>query len=95
MRSLAPPLDYFDYDRLWQRVADQGARDLDLDVWSGGWRYLSLAAVALSQTEAAELAEVTGAFPKLLDHAVQAILDDPAWWSSLAWPWPAIELARQ
>ena len=38
---------------------------------------------------------VTERFSGLLDLAVAGILDDPDWWSSLAWPWPAIELARQ
>jgi glutathionylspermidine synthase len=95
MRSLVPPLDYPAYDRAWQRVAHAGARDLNLDVWAGGWRYLSLAALALSPHEASALRRLTNAFPALVDLAVQNILEDAEWWSSLAWPWPAIELARQ
>src|SRR5207237_143437 len=29
------------------------------------------------------------------DVAVDGILQDAEWWSALAWPWAAIELARQ
>jgi glutathionylspermidine synthase len=38
---------------------------------------------------------MTVRFSALLDRAVDGILNEPDWWSSLAWPWPAIELARQ
>ncbi len=86
---------YAGYTAAWNRVAHAGLKDLNLDTWAGGRRYLSLAAVSLSATEANQLRKVTVQFAKLLDLAVNGILDDPDWWSSLAWPWPAIELARQ
>src|SRR5205085_8676124 len=38
---------------------------------------------------------VTERFSRLLDRAVGGVLADSDWWSALAWPWPAIELARQ
>ena len=66
-----------------------------MDTWAGGRRYLSLAALCLTRREAVQLRQVTGRFAGLLDRAVDGILDDSDWWSSLAWPWPAIELARQ
>jgi len=88
-------MEYAAYTAAWNRVAKAGLNDLNLDTWAGGRRYLSLAAVSLSATEANQLPKVTIQFAKLLDLAVNGILDDPDWWSSLAWPWPAIELARQ
>jgi glutathionylspermidine synthase len=54
-----------------------------------------LATVSLTAAEAAQLRDVTVRFSTLLDQAVDGILADQDWWSSLAWPWPAIELARQ
>src|SRR5262249_28768114 len=65
------------------------------DTWSSGRRYLSLASVLLTPGEAAQLKRLTRQFSGLLDLAVDGILADQDWWSSLAWPWPAIELARQ
>ncbi len=88
-------MEFAAYTAAWDGVAHAGLKDLNLDTWAGGRRYLSLAAVSLSATEANQLRKVTVQFAKLLDLAVNGILDDPDWWSSLAWPWPAIELARQ
>src|SRR5207245_1536587 len=42
-----------------------------------------------------QLRQVTERFSGLLNMAVDGILADPDWWSALAWPWAAIELARQ
>ena len=95
MITVAPPLDYAAYDAIWTAIAHRGQRHLNYDAWAGGRRYLSLATLALSPAEAKTLAEVAERFRPLLDRAVQGILDDPDWWSALAWPWPAIELARQ
>jgi glutathionylspermidine synthase len=86
---------FADYDAAWQRVARAGLPDLNLDAWAGGRRYLSLATLQLSQPELAQLRHVASRFGPLLDTAVKNILADPDWWPALAWPWPAIELARQ
>jgi glutathionylspermidine synthase len=90
-----PTLDYREYVATWQGVADAGFADLNLDVWAGGWRYLSLTAVCLSGPELRQLQDVVACFGPLLDRAVDGILADPDWWSALAWPWPALEMARQ
>ncbi len=95
MRSLIQTTDYQAYVSAWDGVARAGLKNLNLDTWAAGRRYLSLASVVLSSAEAAQLRTLTVGFTRLLDLAVDGILDDPAWWSSLAWPWPAIELARQ
>ena len=95
MRTLRGFDSYASYDLAWQSVAATGLRDLNLDVWAGGRRYLSLATLCLSAEEFAQLRAVATRFHALLNIAVQRILDDPDWWPSLAWPWPAIELARQ
>jgi glutathionylspermidine synthase len=87
--------DYAAYVSAWDGVARAGRRDLNLDAWAGGHRYLSLASVVLSASEAIQLRSLTVRFSALLDAAVDGILNEPDWWSSLAWPWPAIELARQ
>jgi glutathionylspermidine synthase len=86
---------YADYDAAWQQVARAGLRDLNLDAWASGRRYLSLATLSLSQRELGQLRQLSERFARLLDLAVQRILDDPDWWPALTWPWPAIELARQ
>ncbi len=83
-----------DYGAAWDAVARAGIGQLNVDAWAGGRRYLSLATVALTPREAAQLRALTERFSHLLDAAVDGILDDPDWWSTLAWPWPAIELAR-
>jgi glutathionylspermidine synthase len=56
---------------------------------------VSLVALSLTSAEVAQLRQVTEQFAVLIDRAVDGILADPEWWSALAWPWPAIELARQ
>jgi glutathionylspermidine synthase len=84
------------YDRHWERVAHQGAQTaLALDTRMFGWRYVSLNALLLTPAEVAEMRQLTVRFGRLLTWATQGVLDDPDWWSELAWPWPAIELARQ
>ena len=95
MKSLCAFDSYADYDAAWQAVASAGVRDLNVDAWAGGRRYLSLATLCLSEAELAQLRGVAERFNTLLDVAVQGVLDDPEWWPTLAWPWPAIELARQ
>jgi len=90
-----PPLAYATYSDVWEQVAAAGRHDLNLDVWAAGWRYLSLTTLCLEAAEAAQLRQCTRAFSRLLDRAVDGILADPAWWPALAWPRPAIELARQ
>lgn len=95
MRTLPPSTEYASYVAAWDQVARAGLGQLNLDTWAGGRRYLSLATVCLSPAEAAQLHDLTRHFSNLLDVAVDGILDDPDWWSALAWPWPAIELARQ
>ncbi|HEV7664775.1 MAG TPA: glutathionylspermidine synthase family protein [Chloroflexota bacterium] len=95
MRSRLPSLDYGEYTTTWDRVAKAGLRELNIDAWAAGRRYLSLATLVLSSAEASQLRDVTTRFGGLLDAAVDGILADPDWWSALAWPWPAIELARQ
>jgi glutathionylspermidine synthase len=86
---------YQAYDTAWQHVARAGVGHLNLDAWAAGRRYLSLATLELSQSELEQLRAVAVRFGRLLDVAVVRILDDPDWWPDLAWPWPAIELARQ
>jgi glutathionylspermidine synthase len=95
VRSVLGTSSYEAYVAAWDGVAQAGMRHLNLDTWAAGHRYLSLASVVLSAAEAAQLRDLTGRFSGLLDAAVDGILADPDWWSSLAWPWPAIELARQ
>jgi glutathionylspermidine synthase len=95
VRTVLPPIEYAAYAAAWDRVAQAGLSELNLDTWAGGRRYLSLATISLTRNEARQLRNVTVQFAKLLDQAVDGILEDPDWWSSLAWPWPAIELARQ
>ncbi|MDQ6673624.1 MAG: glutathionylspermidine synthase family protein [Chloroflexota bacterium] len=95
MRCLTPTTDYAAYAAAWDEVARAGARSLNLDAWTGGRRYLSLTSVVLSDDESRQLRDLTVRFSTLLDLGVEGILNDPEWWSSLAWPWPAIELARQ
>jgi glutathionylspermidine synthase len=87
--------NYPAYVAAWDTVARAGARHLNVDAWAGGRRYLSLATVCLTATEAAQLRDLTLRLGPLIDRAVDGILKDPEWWSALAWPWPAIELARQ
>ena len=95
MRTLRAFDSYADYDAAWRSVASAGLRDLNLDAWAGGRRYLSLATLGLTVDELAQLRAVTVRFNALLDIAVQRVLEDADWWPALAWPWPAIELARQ
>ena len=95
MRSVIHTTDYAAYVTAWDGVARAGMRQLNLDTWAAGRRYLSLMSVVLSAAEATQLRDMTIRFSGLLDAAVDGILNDPDWWSSLAWPWPAIELARQ
>jgi glutathionylspermidine synthase len=95
VRTVIPTEDYVEYTRAWERVASGGYRHFNVDTWAAGRRYLSLAAVCLNHREAEQLREVTRRFGPLMDRAVGGILADSDWWSSLAWPWAAIELARQ
>jgi glutathionylspermidine synthase len=95
VKTVSPTSDYAEYVRAWQTVARAGQRHLNLDTWAGGHRYLSLAAVCLSGEESQELRQLTRRFSTLLDRAVEGVLGEPDWWSALAWPWPAVELARQ
>jgi glutathionylspermidine synthase len=95
VRTTIPTTEYQSYAFAWDRVARAGWRQWNLDTWAGGHRYLSLGAVVLTDEELAQLRHVTTAFSGLIDRAVDGILADPDWWSALAWPWPAIELARQ
>jgi glutathionylspermidine synthase len=95
VRTLLPTLDYQTYSTTWDSVANAGASTLNFDTWAGGRRYLSLVALALSSPEATQLRQVAARFSVLLDRAVDGILANTDWWSALAWPWAAIELARQ
>lgn len=95
MKSLVPEYDYADYISAWDRVRRCGLSELSIDSWSAGRRYLSLACVVVEPHEAAKLRDLAQQFCRLIDTAVDAILEDRDWWSTLAWPWPAIELARQ
>lgn len=95
VKTVIATTDYVEYAAAWDAVSAAGARQFNVDTWASGRRYLSLTAVCLTPDEAAELAEVTRTFSRLLSCAVEGILNDPDWWSALAWPWAAIELARQ
>lgn len=95
MKTLIPTTDYADYTAAWDRVAGKGYRQFNVDTWAAGRRYLSLTALALTRREVKQLRRLTERFSRLLDCAVDALLQDPDWWPALAWPWPAIELARQ
>lgn len=95
MRSVVATTDYAAYTSAWDRIARQGYRHFNVDTWTAGHRYLSLTALALTAPEVVQLADVTRTFSRLLDRAVDGILAQPEWWSALAWPWAAIELARQ
>ena len=97
MRSLAGEAagwGHAQYDEHWRQVADAGLSQIAVDVTMHGWRYLSLNALVLTPSEADRLASLTKAFGPLLGWATRRLLEDPAWWGELAWPWPAIELAR-
>jgi glutathionylspermidine synthase len=87
--------EYPEYTAAWDAVCRAGTRHLNIDTWASGHRYLSLTAVVLTASEVAQLKAVTHRFSSLLGLAVDGILADMEWWSALAWPWPAIELARQ
>jgi glutathionylspermidine synthase len=95
VRSVVLTTGYADYTRAWDRVAASGRHHYNVDTWAAGRRYLSLTALALTTAETAQLRAVTERFAQLLDRAVDGILADPDWWPALAWPWAAIELARQ
>jgi glutathionylspermidine synthase len=95
VRTIVPATEYAAYAAVWDRVARAGMRHLNYDAWAGGRRYLSLATVCLSADEATQLRALTPRLARLLDRAVDGVLADSEWWSALAWPWPAIELARQ
>ena len=95
MKTLLPPADYAQYVAQWERVAAQGYRQFNVDTFAAGRRYLSLTTVCLARAEADQLRELTRQFGPLLDRAVAGILADGDWWASLAWPWAAIEFARQ
>lgn len=95
MKTLVPTGDYAEYTAQWERVAAGGYRHFNVDTWAAGRRYLSLTGVCLSAREAHQLRELTRQFGPLLDRAVAGILADTDWWAALAWPWPAIEFARQ
>lgn len=86
---------YERYDRAWQRTYEAGLAHGALDGRAFGWRYLSLGALVLRPDEEAHLARLTTRFGRLLTWATHQILEDPAWWSGLSWPWAAVELARQ
>ena len=95
MKTIVPTTDYAAYSATWDKIARAGLRQLNIDTWAAGHRYLSLTRVCLSADEARQLRDVTVLFTRLLDTAVEGILGDADWWSALAWPWPAIELARR
>jgi glutathionylspermidine synthase len=95
VRAIVPSTDYVEYTRVWDRVARAGQSQFNVDTWASGRRYLSLTSVCLTAAEATQLATVTERLGPLMDRAVAGILDDPDWWPALAWPWAAIELARQ
>jgi glutathionylspermidine synthase len=95
VRTVVPTTDYATYISAWDAVSRSGQKQWNLDTWAGGHRYLSLVALSLSGHEATQLRQVTERFSILIDLAVNGILADPDWWSALAWPWSAIELARQ
>jgi glutathionylspermidine synthase len=95
VRTVVPTTDYAAYTAAWDAVTRTGYGQWNLDTWAAGHRYLSLVALTLNSDEGAQLRRVTDRFSTLLDLAVEGILADPDWWSALAWPWPAIELARQ
>lgn len=97
MRSLAGEVlawGFDGYDRRWEVVARAGVPAVAVDTRLHGSRYVSLNALVLSRSEAAQLRRLTECFGRWLDHATAGLLDDAAWWSELAWPWPALELAR-
>ena len=98
MRTLAAATQAwgFDgYDARWEEATRDGFGSIAFDTRLQGWRYLSLNALLLPAPEAARLARLTEWFGRLVDWAVPRLLEDPDWWSVLAWPRPAIELARQ
>ena len=98
MRTLAEAVAAWGFDRYdagWRRVERGGWTQQALDTRWHGRRYVSLNAVVLSAQEADELQRLTRAFAALLPRAVDGLLDDPAWWPTLAWPRAALELARQ
>jgi glutathionylspermidine synthase len=95
VRCVVPTTDYAAYTRAWDRVARAGSQEFNVDTWAAGRRYLSLTCLALTGAEVGQLRALTQRFSRLIATAVDGILADPDWWSALAWPWPAIELARR
>jgi glutathionylspermidine synthase len=79
----------------WNAIRRAGIPHVALDAQAPGFRYLSLNALILSSPEARRLAHLTTSFGRLLDLATDRLLEDRDAWSELAWPWPALELARQ
>jgi glutathionylspermidine synthase len=97
VRTVASSIVEWGYDRYqqrWLQVVESGREALALDVLMHGWRYLSLNAVVLSPSEAEQLRTITPVFGRLLSWATRRLREDPDWWAELAWPWPAVELAR-
>ncbi len=95
MRAISPQGAYEGYASAWDAVARSGYRQYNVDTWANGRRYLSLTAVCLTAREVQQLRESTVRFSALFNVAVEGILADQQWWATLAWPWAAIELARQ
>jgi len=83
------------YDDRWAALARDGLAHGVVDTRLHGRRYVSLNAVVLTDGEARALRRLTGQFGHLFDRAVEGLLADSDWWPLLAWPWPALELARQ
>jgi glutathionylspermidine synthase len=95
LKTSLPDAGYLEYVTAWNRAARLGLQNLNLDAWAGGHRYLSLVALSLTPPEIEQLEHVTATFGELLNRAVDGVLADPDWWPALAWPWAAIEFARQ
>ena len=95
MRTVIPALEYDRYCAEWNKVRRAGYAAYNVDTFADGRRYLSLVVLALTLEEIGQLRNITCHASRLLNLAVKGILDDPEWWSALAWPWAAIEFARQ
>lgn len=86
---------YERYVGSWERVVEAARERVMVDAAPQGWRYVSLGSVVLAPEEARALRRLSERIAPLLDRAARGIAEDRAWWPLLAWPRPAIELARQ
>lgn len=97
MRTLASRVaqDGRQSGRAWRRVLERAPFHARLvDSYAFGEPYLSLNALVLTPSEAAELARLTGLFAGVFAKAAAAIAQDASLTQQMGFPWPAVELLQ-